>query len=107
MRSPDGVPGWGGMMRRSIRRATILAGLTMFVTGVAGGREGRAALSINIKGSGGTVSGTDPIDFYTIDVTLKDSQWNQHDYLRIDGLDELTGDSISPGYVFKPQSGSA
>jgi hypothetical protein len=92
-------------MRRAIQRATFWAGLTMFVTGVTGGREAQAIIgiptgnSLTITGSAGTVSGTDPIFFYTFDVTFSGYQWNSGDYLTFGGLNGLSSTSIAQGYT--------
>ncbi len=88
-------------MRRGIQRTTILAGLTMFVTLVAGVREARAIAAlqgISITGSQGPTYGGDPYYTYTFDLNLNGYQWNQSDYLIISGFTGLTADSISPSY---------
>jgi hypothetical protein len=66
---------------------------------VLGGASETWAHGIIIKGSGGTVGGTDPYAFYEFNVSLApDYQWLQNDYLTIESLPGITPGSKS-GYM--------
>jgi hypothetical protein len=77
-------------MVRGSRRWQLWVGLVVFGAMVVGEREARASLElsgITITGSGGTVPGTDPVFFYTFDVSIAPGyQMDPGDHFTINGL---------------------
>jgi hypothetical protein len=84
-------------MRRT-QRARLWAGLAVLGAMVLGGREAQAALTgITITGSGGTVTGSDPQYFYSLDLTINPGfeMVPGKDTITVYGFLGVTSDSLS------------
>jgi hypothetical protein len=87
-------------MRLRNKRAWILAGLAALGATVVGGHNAQAssiAQGIVIKGSGGTVPGTDPIFYYDFQVFVAAGyQMNTLDYFQFQNLPGVTAAGVLP-----------